>query len=74
MSLGPSKFDAVTERLMAELNAGSIVLVVVGHTADASGVSCKIDHGLAETMPAILRHIADQMEADYAKLKAQGGN
>lgn len=63
MTIGPGKYDEeatlVQERTQA---AGVIVIVIDGNKGE--GFACQATLGVTLALPAMLRSIADQMDAD----------
>lgn len=63
MALGPGKYDDLTTEVREKAHADGVILIVIGGDMDV-GFSIQADLRTTLTLPAMLRDIATQMEAD----------
>lgn len=64
MAIGPGKYDHLATYVREQAQAEAVILIVVG--GDRGGGFSVQAHSLDITasLPALLRHIADEIEAD----------
>ena len=68
MALGPGKYDdALT--VARKLCGATCAILIVAKGERGSGFACQSDVETLLRLPSVLRHIADQMEADLKKGK-----
>lgn len=65
MAIGPGKYDKQCARIREETGAAGIILIVFGGEA-GSGFSMQASFEITLATPAILRQVADLIEADIA--------
>jgi hypothetical protein len=64
--IGPGKYDAVCTSVRELTKAkGVLIMVIEGDMGD--GFSCQMDLEGILRLPSVLRHMADQIEADHKK-------
>lgn len=67
--VGPGKYDEETTLVMDRVKARAVILIVFGG-AKGSGFSVQATEPTMVELPAMLRGIADEMEADINSGKA----
>jgi hypothetical protein len=68
MPIGPGKYDAECSGVRTKTQArGTFLIVIEGDRG--SGFSCTSEIGVLLTLPALLRSMADSIEADLKKGK-----
>jgi hypothetical protein len=63
MTMGPGKYDDLATVVQAQTQARGVILIVIGGNR-GEGFSCQATLEVTLALPAMLRNIADQMEAD----------
>ena len=63
MTIGPGKYDAEATMVREATNAQGVVVIVVGGDR-GEGFSCQASLPITLGLPAMLRSMADQIEAD----------
>ena len=64
MAIGPGKYDYLATAVRETTDANAVIVIVIGGQ-DGSGFSVQASqHEYAVALPALLRRIADQIEAD----------
>ena len=66
MTIGPGVYDAEATAARESTNAQAVVLIVV-RGDKGSGFSCQALEDVILDLPAVLRSLADQIEADAFK-------
>ena len=69
MSIGPGKYDEEATWVREQTHAQGVIVVVFGGDR-GEGFAAQLDLRYTETLPQILRNIADQIEADMKTGKA----
>lgn len=68
MAIGAGRYDHYCTQVREETRAlGAIVIVFKGW--DGDGFSCQLPPELVDRLPAVLRGMADDIEADAMKMK-----
>jgi spore coat polysaccharide biosynthesis predicted glycosyltransferase SpsG len=68
--MGPGKYDVACTRARVHTQAQGVILVVFGGK-DGNGFSCQLPPEIAKEVPAILRVVADSIEADQRKARKE---
>jgi hypothetical protein len=68
MAIGPGKYDAACTAAGEATLADTVVLIVVNGIAGSGFSMQTVRPDAAKALPALLRHIADQIEADTAEV------
>jgi hypothetical protein len=68
--IGPGKYDAACTRARDDTQAQGVILVVIGGE-HGNGFSCQLPPEIAKEVPAILRVMADSIEADERKAREE---
>ena len=63
MTIGPGVYDDDCTLVRERTHAKGVVLIVVGGDKGA-GFACQVTEDVVLDLPAVLRSIADQMDAD----------
>ena len=66
MTIGPGVYDDEATQVRESTSAKGVVLIVVGGDR-GSGFSCQAQEDVILDLPAVLRSLADQVEADAFK-------
>jgi hypothetical protein len=67
MARGPGKYDELCTYVMDKSDASAVIVIVLGGNA-GSGFSVQSIHPMVEdSMPSLLRAVADQIERDVAQ-------
>lgn len=72
MALGAGKYDEMTS-VMREIARAKGIVVLVFDGNEGSGFSAQMAPELLVTLPAMLRQLADQIEADLPELRSKKG-
>jgi hypothetical protein len=70
MTIGPGKYDDLVTPIIASTQARGVVLIVVSGNR-GEGFSCQATLEVTLALPAMLRNIADQMEADLPIMRGE---
>jgi len=60
---GAGKYDLVCEHVRKVTSAEGVLVIVINGD-QGQGFSCQLTPALLPMVPALLRHVADQIEAD----------
>lgn len=63
MALGPGKYDHLATIARTAADAAAVAIIVIDGV-NGSGFSVQAPEGFAEQLPALLRSMADEIEAD----------
>ena len=63
MALGPGKYDDLATVVLERADAQGVIVLVIGGTL-GNGFSVQATAGVTLLMPALLRMLADNIEAD----------
>lgn len=76
MALGPGRYDTECMALIRALDAQGVILCVAGGSKGHGFSAAFRDVRLMETMPGMLRNLADAIEKDgiEAGIRSAGGN
>lgn len=66
MALGPGKYQHYATPIREQEDAEGVILVVIGGRLGSS-FCCQTTPELTQRLPALLRHMADQIEADHRR-------
>jgi hypothetical protein len=66
--IGPGKYDAETTMVQQATNAAGVVLIIIDGNK-GQGFSVQATLAVTMALPAILRAVADQLEADAKEMK-----
>jgi len=66
MTVGPGVYDDEATQVRESMNAQAVALIVV-RGDKGSGFSCQAQEDVILDLPAVLRSLADQIEADAFK-------
>ena len=64
MAKGPGKYDALATYCRKRSNAETVVVLVLGGDQGAGCAVQSIDPEISRSLPALLRKVADDIEAD----------
>jgi hypothetical protein len=67
--IGPGKYDDQATKVRAATQARGVILIVIGGNC-GEGFSCQATLEVTLALPAMLRSIADQIEADIQRRSA----
>jgi hypothetical protein len=65
MPLGPGKYDALCTYVREKSGGKGAIVIVIGDTPEANGVSCQADLRTTLRLPSILRIVADELEEPF---------
>lgn len=64
MALGPGTYDDLATEVRVKARAEGVVVIVINGSR-GGGFSAQLSPALTLTLPTVLRHIADEMEAGW---------
>ena len=67
--IGPGKYDEEATLVQERTEAAGVIVIVVGGNK-GQGFACQGTLAVTQALPAMLRHIADQLDADLPALRA----
>jgi hypothetical protein len=62
--IGPGRYDDIATAVQAQTQARGVILIVVSGNR-GEGFECHATMEVTQALPKMLRHIADQIEADF---------
>jgi hypothetical protein len=65
--LGPGKYDAECTAVREQTEAKSGVMLIVLDGNKGTGFSCQLDYQHIAKIPALLRTVADEIQADHKR-------
>jgi len=62
--MGPGRYDDEATKVMEATKANGVIVIVIGGNK-GEGFACQATLEVTQALPKMLRHIADQIEADF---------